>query len=167
MAELKALQDSGNPLSSINTGVAVGGVAAVLAEINQADILKKKGNVTLHQNPSLNKPRIGIAKNADEILIGIKDFGKSASKILAGAGIAISTAEAIIDIRNPSLSKSQKIGSAIKAAADIGVIFASGAIGGPVGLGIAVTYLIFDSTYNFKNIFQDSVKYYRREEENL
>ena len=53
-----------------------------------------------------------------------------------------------------------------KATTDIGVILASGAIGGPVGLGIAASYLVADYLFDFKRGIQEGVKHYRREEEN-
>ncbi len=147
-------------------GVAVGGVTAGLAEVSNADILRPKKNVIHHKNPTLNKPRIGVAKNADEVLFGIKDTGKAVAKKLAFLGVAISTAEAIVDIRNPSLSENQKIGSGLKAGTDVSIILVSATIGGPVGLGVAVVYLITDYIFDFKSGIQKGVDYYRREEEN-
>ncbi|WP_394230414.1 hypothetical protein [Shewanella colwelliana] len=154
-----------NPATRINLGTAVGGVAAGMLSVNNADILKPKQNVTQHRSPTLNKPRIGVAKNADDVLINITDVSKTASRVLIVGGVAIAATEALIDMRNPLLSQEQKVGSGVKASTDIAVIGASTLIGGPLGIGLAAGYLAADYYFDFKSHIQESIKYYRREEE--
>jgi len=120
-------------VAASSVGVVVGGIEAL-----KIDVLRPKG--FLHSNPSFNQVNIGVAKNSKNILLGLSKPAAAISKTLVPIGIALSGAEMIFDMRNPSVSASGKAAAAIKTTIDIGVILTATITGGPLGFFVATTY---------------------------